>query len=105
MFFDLFDDNERTDLIWQNTVTKEKVIWTMDGVNIQSPFSFGVAGNWEFVGTGFFNDDNRSDLILENKGTQQRVIWFPDPSFNSEVKIKNAAALPNFSSQFEVRNR
>ncbi|MBX7157728.1 MAG: SBBP repeat-containing protein [Verrucomicrobiae bacterium] len=101
-----FDDNERTDLVWQNTITKEKVIWTMsDNLEIQTGFSFGVAGNWEFVGTGFFNNDNRSDIILENKGTQQRVIWFANPKFNSEVKFNNAAVLPNFSTQWEIRNR
>jgi hypothetical protein len=101
-----FDDNENTDLVWQNVVNKQRVIWTMgDNMQIQSGFSFGSAGNWEFAGTGFFNDDNRSDIILENKGTQQRVIWFADPKFNSEVKFNNASALPNFSNQWEVRNR
>ncbi|MBX7158344.1 MAG: hypothetical protein K1X66_08170 [Verrucomicrobiae bacterium] len=99
-----FDDNERTDLLWQNSRTKERVIWTMDGTIIQSFFSFGKSGNWEFVGSGFFNNDDRSDIILENKGTSQRVIWLLDDA-NNFIAQKNAIVLPNFSADWEVRNR
>ena len=105
-----FDNNEatlNTDLIWQNKITKERVIWSMNGAIPQWSFSFGSLGNWEFVGSGFFNEDSLSDLILENKGTQQRTVWFTNPiqPIYGQIPIGAASPLLNFSSQWEVKNR
>ena len=98
--------NENTDLIWQNKITKERVIWTMDGAEPIEAYSFNSSGNWEFVGSGFFNDDKRSDLILENKGTQQRTIWYVlDSAVWANITIQSASPLPNYPAQWEVRNR
>jgi FG-GAP-like repeat len=64
------------DIIWQNTITGQRVIWIMNGTTL----AYGVSlptepTSWSIAGTGDFNRDGKSDIIWQNTITGQRLIW------------------------------
>ena len=73
-----FNDDLRSDILWQNASTGQLAIWELDGTSFAGVAS-SVAPNpgaaWKAVGTGDFNDDGDSDIVLRNMTTGQVSIW------------------------------
>ena len=64
------------DILWQNTVTGQRLIWIMNGTTL----AYGVSlptepTSWSIAGTGDFNRDGNADIIWQNTITGQRLIW------------------------------
>jgi hypothetical protein len=68
------------DLIWQNSSTRQVVVWYMGGPqrNIYQGSNWLAASvpGWTVVGAADFNQDGILDLVWENYTTQQTVIWY-----------------------------
>jgi hypothetical protein len=74
-----FNGDGKSDILWQNNSTGERVIWLMDGTSLLSSVSLGIVGtSWNIVGSEDFNGDLNSDILWQNSVTGQRVIWLMD---------------------------
>jgi hypothetical protein len=72
-----FNGDRKPDLVLQNMVTRQRVIWFMNGATRTSSWSLGVVGSaWKITGSGDFNGDGKADILWQNNMTGQRVIWF-----------------------------
>ena len=76
-----FNGDGKPDLVWQNDVTWQVVVWYMGGSQGNSSLgsdllaSTDVAG-WSVVGTSEFNHDGKPDLVWQNGATRQLIVWF-----------------------------
>jgi hypothetical protein len=65
-----FNADGRNDLIWQNRITGEVAVWTMNGIRFTSSASFspGNVGdaNWKIMGAFDANLDGQTDLLLQH---------------------------------------
>ena len=75
-----FNGDGQPDLVWQNDVTWEVVVWYMGGPQGNSFLGWNglastdVAG-WSVVGAGDFNGDGQPDLVWQNDVTWEVVVW------------------------------
>jgi hypothetical protein len=76
-----FNRDGQPDLVWQNDVTWQVVVWYMGGPQGNSVLggnglaSTDVAG-WSVVGTGDFNGDSNPDLVWQHDVTWEVVVWY-----------------------------
>ncbi len=71
-----FNGDSQSDILWQNTLTGQRVLWLMDGVNYAGYVDLGIMPvDWQIAGTGDFNGDSQSDILWQNTTTGQRVVW------------------------------
>ena len=71
-----FNGDCKSDILWQNNSTGQRVIWLMNGTTFQSFVSFAtVDTSWSIAGSGDFNGDGKADILWQNTVTGQRVIW------------------------------
>ena len=74
-----FNDDGRSDILWQNTSTGQASVWEMNGNSITGggPVSPNPGRpSWHAIGTGDFTHDGFSDDILfQNSSTGQVSIW------------------------------
>ncbi len=84
-----FNGDGKSDILWQNSVTGERVIWLMNGTSLISSVSLGVVGtSWNIVGSEDFNRDLNSDILWQNSVTGERVIWLMNgTSLSSTVSL------------------
>src|SRR6266496_312650 len=84
-----FNGDGKSDILWQNSVTGERVIWLMNGTSLISSVSLGVVGtSWNIFGSEDFNRDLNSDILWQNSVTGERVIWLMNGmSLSSTVSL------------------
>jgi hypothetical protein len=84
-----FNGDGKSDILWQNNSTGERVIWLMNDTSLLSSVSLGVVGtSWNIVGSEDFNGDLNSDILWQNSVTGERVIWLMNgTSFSSSVSL------------------
>jgi hypothetical protein len=84
-----FNGDGKSDILWQNNSTGERVIWLMNGTSLISSVSLGVVGtSWNIVGSEDFNRDLNSDILWQNSVTGERVIWLMNgTSLSSTVSL------------------
>jgi len=70
-----FNGDGKSDIVWQNTITGQCVIWMSDGTTVNLPTE---PTSWSIAGTGDFNGDGKPDIIWQNTITGQRLIWMSD---------------------------
>jgi hypothetical protein len=71
-----FNGDGKSDILWQNSVNGQRVIWVMNGTSYSSYVDLGiVATSWKIVGSADFNADGNQDILWGNRVTGQRVIW------------------------------
>src|SRR6266481_2541557 len=71
-----FNGNGKSDILWQNNSTGDRVIEFMNGTSpIGSAVLPIVPTAWNIVGSGDFNADLNSDILWENSSTGQHAIW------------------------------
>jgi hypothetical protein len=73
-----FNQDGRSDLLFQNQTTGQLVIWNMSGPYYQSGLIIPhtPAAGWKVVGTGDFNGDGFADIAFQNQTTGKIEIWF-----------------------------
>src|SRR5439155_16339292 len=72
-----FNNDGKTDLIWQHDTTGEKAIWLMDGLTLTRGVSIDTtsAKEWRIEAIGQFGGDQTTDLVLRNRKTGAVAIW------------------------------
>jgi hypothetical protein len=74
-----FNNDRRSDIIWQNTQTGERIVWLMNDTSLSESVSLGnVGAEWMIAATGDFNGDQETDLVWQNIVTGQRGFWIMD---------------------------
>ncbi|HEY2712077.1 MAG TPA: FG-GAP-like repeat-containing protein [Chthoniobacterales bacterium] len=74
-----FNADGKIDILWQNTMTGQRLVWLMNGLTFTGFVSLPFANtNWSFTGSGDFSGDGQPDILLQNKTTGQRLIWLMD---------------------------
>jgi hypothetical protein len=84
-----FNGDGKSDILWQNTATGQRIIWLMNGTAFQSTVNLGIVGtSWSIAGSGDFNGDGKSDILWQNAVTGQRIIWLMNgTTFQSTVDL------------------
>jgi len=71
-----FNGDGKSDIVWQNTITGQRLIWIMNGTTIAYAVNLPTEPtSWSIAGTGDFNGDGQADIIWQNTITGQRLIW------------------------------
>ncbi len=72
-------DPVSTGILWENTITGQRLIWGMEGPVFTEQRSFlpTVDPSWRMVaGTADFNGDGHADILWQHEPTAIVVIWF-----------------------------
>jgi hypothetical protein len=65
------------DLVWENTSTGQRSIWSMKNGVVDSIIKLPtVPVQWHIAGAGDFSGNGYAGLVWENTGTGERSIWF-----------------------------
>ncbi len=82
-----FNNDNRPDLLWRNTVTGANQVWLMSGLEqtetVDLPAQTDV--NWRLMGTDDLNGDGSSDLLWHNITTQDNQVWLMNGTSQDEV--------------------
>jgi FG-GAP repeat len=71
-----FNGDGYADLVWENTVTGQRLIWLLKNGVYSSTISLPTAfPGWHIAGVGDFLRNGQSDLVWENTVTGEHVIW------------------------------
>ena len=69
-----FNGDGKSDILWQNSSTKQVEIYEMNGAAVINTPTAQAASGLTAIGTGDFNNDGNSDILFQN-GSGQAVIW------------------------------
>jgi Fibronectin type III domain/FG-GAP-like repeat len=70
-----FNDDGFDDLVWENSSTGERLVWTMHlGASVSSINLGRIDPSWHIAGVGDFLGDGESDLVWE-RSNGQHLIW------------------------------
>jgi hypothetical protein len=72
-----FNGDNKSDLMWRNTVTGDNYIWWMNGNTINGGGFLAnlPAPQWSVLGTGDFSGDKKADVLLRDNATGNIWIW------------------------------
>ena len=70
-------NNDRTsDLVWQNTTTGARDVWTMkNGTLYQVTHFADIPTDWQIAAVGDLDGDGQDDLLWQNTTTGDRDLW------------------------------
>lgn len=91
-----FNNDGKTDLVWQHKTTGGVYVWLMDEVTLSSDawVLYSSDLNWGLVGTGSCNNDGKTDFLWEHKTTGGVYVWLMDGVvLSSGAWILNSADL------------
>jgi hypothetical protein len=70
-----FNNDGKSDLVWQNTTTGDRAVWLMNGTQARTGLSLGnYPTNQWIAAVGDFNNDGKADLVWQNTTTGERSI-------------------------------
>ena len=94
-----FNQDGRSDLLFQNPTTGSLVIWNMNGLDFQSGVSSlpANAPDWKVVGTGDFNGDGFPDIVFQSRTTGKIKIWFMNGTAVAGAIQLASVPLPGWS--------
>ena len=89
-----FNNDRRTDLVWQNQSTGHLSVWFMDGTRLiegvwVSPNQV-VNTSWKIRGVADVNNDGKPDLIWQNTANGGLSVWF----MNGIVMVSGTSFAP-----------
>jgi uncharacterized repeat protein (TIGR03803 family) len=88
-----FNNDDKSDILWQNTNTGQASIWEMNGNTLMGggPVIPNPGLLFDPVGTGDFNGDGFSDILWQNTSTGQASIW----EMNGNTLMGGGPVTPN----------
>jgi hypothetical protein len=93
-----FNNDGKADLIWENTITGDRLIWTLNNGVYSTSIPLPTASTqWHIAAVGDFLGNGQSDLVLENTVTNEHVIWV----LSSGV-LQRGIELPTISAGWHV---
>ncbi len=73
---DDFNNDNQSDIVWQNTTSGDRGFWLMNGTAYAGWVDIGaVTTDWRIAATADFNGDGQPDLLWENTTTGDRGFW------------------------------
>jgi FG-GAP-like repeat len=95
-----FNGDGQPDIVFENKVTGQRVIWVMSDTSHVGNLSLPNPGtDWTIAGAADFNADNKPDILWQNKVTGERAIWMMNgPS------LVNSVYLPTVTTEWSMRN-
>jgi hypothetical protein len=84
-----FDNNGRSDLLFQNPSTGQVAIWTTDGNGVVASIVSGGAlpPGFKIDGTGDFNSTPGDDILLRSAGTGEVAVWVTSGTSVVDFKV------------------
>jgi kumamolisin len=71
-----FNNAGSSDLVWENSMTGQRLIWFMNGGHPTTSMKLPAVGtSWHIGGVGDFLGNGQSDLVWENSTTGEHLIW------------------------------
>jgi hypothetical protein len=93
-----FNNDGKADLVWENAVNGQRVIWTLINGAYSSSISLPTASTqWHIAAVGDFLGNGESDLVLENTVTNEHVVWI----LSSGI-LSHGIELPTISASWHV---
>ena len=94
-----FNGDGQADLVWQNTVTGQCVVWIMNGTKVINKTSIGTFSlEWQLVGTGDYDTDGKSDLLWQNSATGEASVWLM-----SGTTVVSKVSLGKIAPDWKIR--
>lgn len=76
-----FNGDGKADIIWENTMTRERYLWLMNGTAYGTGLSFGVIPTaWRIAASADFNGDGKADILWTNTATGDGAMWLMNGS-------------------------
>ena len=95
-----FNGDCKSDILWQNNSTGQRLISLMNGTTFQSTVNLGTIGtSWSIAGSGDFNGDGKADILWQNNSTGQRVI-----SLMNGTTFQTTVSLGTVDPSWSIRN-
>jgi kumamolisin len=93
-----FNSDGTADLVWENSSTGGRVIWTLRNCAYTSTLNLPtVPPNWHIVGVGDFLGNGQSDLVFEDLTTGKHAVYI----LNNGV-FNYAITLPTVSAPWHI---
>jgi hypothetical protein len=71
-----FNADAKTDLLWQDNKTGQRVVWLMNGAAYAGTLIIAhVSTEWEIAGVADFRNDGTSDIVWQHRFSGERLIW------------------------------
>ncbi len=94
-----FNQDGRSDLLFQNQTTGQVVVWYMNGPYYQDGVSLALypGAGWQVAGVGDFNGDGFTDIAFQNQTTGKLKIWFMQGKIIASESALLATVPPGWS--------
>ena len=94
-----FDGDNKSDVLWRNSVSGQNAIWFMNGATVASGgFLTTIADqNWKAAEVADFDGDGKSDILWRNTSNGQNGIWLM-----TGTVILSSGALPTLDPTWVV---
>ncbi len=88
-----FNGDGMPDILWQNSISGEVVLWLTNGTTFSSLVDFGTAPtDWQIAATGNFSGNGMTDILWRNTVTGDVGIWIMNgTSFSSWVDFASVS--------------
>lgn len=91
-----FNDDGKTDIAFQNTVSRKLAVWFMDGTNFLGTASLrnGIApaAGWHAVSAADFNSDGQPDILFQNDNRKSAVWLMNGTNMISATTLRDGTA-------------
>jgi len=87
-----------TSLLWQNNLTGQREIWSMNGTIHTATSNLGVVSSqWNIAASADFSGDGKVDIVWQNRVTGQCIIWL----MNGTTHV-SSVNLPTVSIDWKI---
>jgi hypothetical protein len=71
-----FNNDGKSDILWQQPETGELWVWFMGGTAVTGAAVIGNPTTWRVPGSADFNGDGKPDILWQNPATGDLWVWF-----------------------------
>ncbi|HVE50487.1 MAG TPA: PQQ-dependent sugar dehydrogenase [Casimicrobiaceae bacterium] len=102
-----FDASGSADLLWNNTVTGEQALWTLNGIAPIAATILPAPAPWHVTHAADLDGDRRHDLVWRNTSTGETAAWLMSGAQLSAAAIllSNAAWRVTHTGDFDGDGR
>ena len=96
-----FNQDGRTDLVWQNQSNGALAVWFMNGTTMMSGVSMSPGAvadtNWKIRAVGDVNGDGRPDLLWQHIGNGSLSAWFMNGTTMMSGTLLSPSSVPDLA--------